>query len=312
MLKGQEKMLKKIIFATILIVINIYNSFSQEIKCDVTVNMDQVGFEARNFVGSLEKDLESYINNQKFSDEEWEGDPIPVDFQIVLSGGSKNIFGARISINSRRILDGPEEVPSSSLALRVFDDDWSFEYNNGANLSFNPMRYDRFTSLVDYYMLLIIGFDMDTYQANGGDKAFNKARNIALQAGSAGAKGFETNKQASEYNKYNLVNELSDLRYSEIRRLIFAYYANGLDKIGFNREEGLKELKNILLDMAEYKRNKLINNSLLLQVFFETKGTEIAEYFNGMKDDEFFGQLMFLDPSNTIVYSQARDGKYAR
>lgn len=311
-LKGQEKMLKISIFTTFLIIFNIYNSLSQEIKCDVTVNMDQVGFEARNFVGSLEKDLESYINNQKFSDDDWEGDPIPVDFQIVLSGGTKNIFSARISINSRRILDGPSEVPSSSLALRLFDDDWQFEYNNGANLSFNPMRYDKFTSLVDYYMLLIIGFDMDTYQANGGDKAFNKARNIALNAGTAGAKGFETNKQASEFNKYNLVNELSDMRYSEVRRLIFAYYVNGLDKIGFNREAGLKELKNILLDMAEYKRNKLINHSLLLQVFFETKAPEIAEYFNGLKDEEFFGQLMFLDPSNTIIYTQSRDGKYAK
>lgn len=305
-------MLKITIFTIFLTIATTLSSLSQEIKCDVTVNMEQVGFDARNYVGSLEKDLESYINNQKFSDEEWEGDPIPVDIQVILSGGNKNVFSARISIISRRILDGPEEVPSSSLALRLFDEDWQFEYNNGANLTYNPMRYDRFTSLIDYYMLLIIGFDMDTYQANGGDKTFNKARNLAVNAGTAGAKGFETNKQASEYNKYNLVNELSDIRYSEIRRLIFAYYVNGLDKIGFNREAGLKELKNILLDMAEYKRNKLINHSLLLQVFFESKAQEIAEYFNGMQDEEFFGQLMFLDPSNTIIYTQSRDGKYIR
>ncbi len=305
-------MLKILKSVVILIIFSVCNSFSQEIKCDVVVNMEQVDFEARNFVSSLERDLESYINNQKFSDIDWDGDKIPVEMQVILSGGTKNVFSARIMLNSRRILDGPDEVPSSSVSLQIFDETWRFEYNNGANLTYNPSRYDKFTSLVDYYMLMIIGFDMDTYQANGGSPAFDKARNIAVNAGAADAEGFETNKQPSVFNKYNLVNEISDMRYSEVRRLIFAYYANGLDKIGFDRNKGKAELKNILIDMANYKRNKLINHSLLLQVFFETKAKEIAGIFNGDTDEDFFGDLMFLDPSNTIIYTQAKEGKYSK
>jgi hypothetical protein len=285
------------------------DTYAQEIKCNVTVNLDQVAFENRNYISSLQNDLENYIDNQKFSDITWEGEKIPIDIQIVLSGGTNNIFQARMFIMSKRLLDGPSEEPAMSLALKLLENSWSFEYNMGANLSYNPMRFDKFTSVIDYYMLIVIGFDMDTYQTSGGNPAFDKARNIAVMASSNNAVGFETNTQPGVFNKYNFVNEIVDLRYSEIRRLIFAYYVNGLDVMGFDKDKGKKEIKNILFDMANYKRNKLVTHSTLLQAFFETKAHEIATIFNGEQDDEFFTELMFLDPSNTIIYTQAKEGK---
>ena len=113
-------------------------------------------------------------------------------------------------------------------------------------------------------------------------------------------------------NKYNLVNEITDLRSEEIRRLIFAYYVNGMDVIGFDKAKGTEALKGVLMDMANYKQHKLINHSLLLQMFFETKFREIASIFNGYKDDAFFEQLMQLDPSNALTYAQAKDGSYVK
>lgn len=284
----------------------------QEIKCDVLVNMEQVDYENRNYLNSFERDLESYINNQRFTDLDWEGDPIPVNIQVVLSGGSKGIFNARVMINSQRVLDGPDDVPATSPAFSIYDDTWKFEYNNGANLTYNPMRYNEFTSLIDYYMLMIIGTDLDSYESNGGSEIFNKARNLAVQCATAGAPGFETNRQQSEMNKYNLVNEITDARYEEIRRLIFAYYVNGMDVIGFDKAKGIEALKGVLLDMANFKQHRLINHSLLLQMFFEAKYREIAAIFNGYKDDSFFEQLMQLDPSNSLTYTQAKDGTYVK
>ncbi len=284
-------------------------TYAQEIDCNITVNVEQVSFENRNYISSLANDLENYIDNQKFSDVDWEGEKIPVDIQIVLSGGNKNIFAARMFIMSKRLLDGPTEEPAMSLVLKLLENTWSFEYNMGASLTYNPMRFDKFTSIIDYYMLMIIGFDLDTYQSNGGSPAFDKARNIAVMASSVNAVGFETNTQPGVFNKYNFVNEIVDLRYSEVRRLMFAYYINGLDIMGFDKEKGKNEIKNILLDMANYKRDKLVTHSVLLQAFFETKAHEIATIFNGEKDDEFFNELMFLDPSNTMTYIQAKEGK---
>lgn len=285
------------------------NILAQEIKCTVSVNMEQVSFENRNYVGSLQNDLENYINNQKFSDNDWEGDKIPVDIQIVLSGGTKNIFQARMFIMSRRILDGPTEEPAMSLALKLVENTWSFEYNNGASLTYNPQRFDKFASIIDYYMLMVIGFDLDSYSQLDGNKAFEKARNIAVMASSNNAIGFETNTQPGVFNKYNFVNEILDLRYEEIRKLIQAYYVNGMDKMGFDKDKAKAEIKNILLDMANYKKNKIVTHSNVLQAFFETKAREIASIFNGEKDDDFFAELMFLDPSNTILYNEAKEGK---
>lgn len=304
--------MKKLCVYFIIIFCSVLSVYSQEIQATVVVNMEQVSFDYRNQVSSLQNDMEQYINNQKFSDIDWEGDKIPVDIQIVLSGGFKNNFVARMIIVSKRMLDGPNEEAEYSTTIKLLDNSWSFEYSLGANLSYNPMRFDRMTSVIDYYMLMVIGFDMDTYESNGGNPAFNKARNIALLGSNASAPGFESNTQQGVLNKYNLVNELMDMRYDEVRRLIFAYYVNGLDKIGFDKAKAISELKNILTDMAIYKRDKIISHSLILQVFFETKGNEIASLFNGYDDNEFFLDLMFLDPSNTIIYTQAKEGKFLR
>ncbi len=304
--------MKKFWIFLIIITAANFSLKSQEIEATVIVNMEQVAFDYRNQVSSLQNDLEQYINNQRFSDIDWEGDKIPVEIQIVVTGGFKNNFGARMIIVSKRVLDGPNPEPDYSVAMRLIDNSWTFEYSTGANLTYNPLRFDKVSSVIDFYMLMLIGFDMDTYEANGGNQAFTKARNIALQGANASASGFETNTQPGVFNKYNLVNELMDMRYDEFRRLIFAYYVNGMDKLGFDREKAVAEIKNILMDMAEYKRNKIISHSVLLQAFFETKGYEIATIFNGDTDDEFFNNLMFLDPTNTIIYTQAREGKFTR
>jgi hypothetical protein len=273
--------------------------------------MEQVPFDYRSYVNSFENDLENYINNQRFLDKDWEGDPIPVDIQIVLSGGANNKFYAQMYVLSKRQLDGAKGKEGGiSMAVKLLEKSWAFEYNQGANLTYNPSRFDKFTSVLDYYMLLVIGSDMDTYESNGGNVAFEKARNIAVNGAGAGATGFESNARANEFNKYNLINEINDPKYTEVRRLIFMYYVNGLDKMLSNLSGAKTELKNILIDMSNYKRNKIVNSSLLLQIFFDAKGAEIAGIFNGEKDDAFWGEMMFLDPGNTIIYTQAREGKY--
>ncbi|MBX3043725.1 MAG: DUF4835 family protein [Candidatus Kapabacteria bacterium] len=281
---------------------------AQEIEATVVINMDQIPQEYRISVNSLATDIERYLSSQKFTDIDWEGPKIPVDISIALAGGARNMYSAQIFIASKRHIAGTDG--GQSIVLRLLDKTWSFEYNMGANHSYNPQRYDPFTTLLDFYMLLIIGFDLDTYGELDGTRAYEQAKLIATMAASYQADGWQTISQPGEFTRFNFINELTNMRYEDLRKLIASYYLDGLDYMNEDREAALENLAFVIQEMADYKRNKLVEQSIIFQAFFEAKSFELAETFKGYtKHPGVFRDLIYLDPSNTPVYEDAQKGK---
>lgn len=306
--------MKKIFVILITTITNFFLAFgvsySQEIKANVTVNTDLLSIEAKQYVSTLKYDLENYINNQKFTDENWEGEPIPVDINIYFTAGGNNRYAAKMAIVSRRYVDNPEnDLQMTVPTLMITETNWKFEYSFGANLTYNPTRFDNFTSVIDYYMLLVIGFDKDTYEELGGNSTFEKARNILLLGASQQAEGFETYVEPGSFTKYNIISELVNPRYYPFRRLIFSFYVDGIDKLAYNKEEGMKNIVKVIEEMSKFKQEKIVEASVLIQLFFDTHNQTLATLFNGYKDKEFFKNLMYLDPKNSMLYQDAMDGK---
>lgn len=284
--------------------------YAQEIKANVVVNTDLLGIEAKQYVASLEDDIERYINNQKFLNREWEGEPIPVDINIYLTGGSNYQFSARMVIVSRRYLDNPEgELTAQIPVLKTTETTWNFEYSYGATLTFNPLRFDPLVSVIDYYMFLAIGFDLDSYEELGGTFAFEQAKNLVQLGAAMNIEGFQTYSEPGALTKYNLVRELTDPRYFQFRKLIFSYYVDGFDKLASNKDTAIKNIENIILSMAKFKQEKIVEASVLLQLFFDTHSQTIATLFNGYPNPELFKALMYLDPGHSMLYQDAMDGK---
>lgn len=283
---------------------------SQEIISNVSVNSEFVPFEEKQYISTLETDLENYINNQKFLETEWEGKPISVDINIVLNSIGNHRFSARIAFVTRRDLDLPNSGESLQIPmLRIVETNWTFEYNLGANLTYNLLRFDRICSMIDFYILLAIGFDLDSYGELGGSDVFEKAKSIVQLGASLNIEGFQTYSEPGEFTKYNLIRELTDPRFFELRRIFFTYFSDGFDSLAFNREEGLKNIIHSLKLMYEFKKNKLVESSILLQTFFNSQSQTLATLFNGYPDTEIFDILMYLDPSNGMLYRDSKEGK---
>lgn len=283
-------------------------AYSQELSVKVSVNVEQIPEEYRYLVSSIENDISNYLNNQKFTNINWEGDKIPVDINIALTGGAKNRFAAQIFIAAKRYIYG--QKGGQSITLRLIDKLWTFEYNQGAMLSFNPTRYNEFTSLLDYYMLLIIGFDADTYEELSGNKIYNDAKQIVSMASTYGVDGWETTLIPGKFTRYALISELTDLRYEPLRKLIFSYYVDGLDMMAENKDKGKENLAYVIQEMAEFKKNKLSGPSVLFTAFFDAKALELAEIFKGYKKyKNVFSDLIYLDPTNTMVYQEAAEAE---
>lgn len=293
--------MRKLLFTLVYLVFGM-NIFAQEIEADVTVNVEMLDQDKRISVSTMENDLERYINSTRFTDIEWEGKKIPVDISIALTGGYNNRYNAKLFIASKRYLYGQEE--GTSVVLKIADNEWSFEYAQGAYFDYNTTRYNEFSSLIDFYMLTVIGFDMDTYETLGGNSAFNIARRIAGIASTEDIPGFKTFIQPGEFTKYALISELTDLRYEDLRILFFEYYVDGLDMMAEDKDKGLENLRKIIGDIVDYKQNKMTGPSVLLQVFTDSKAFELGATFDGYKDQSVFNDLKYIDPSNTTLYER--------
>ncbi|HOV92666.1 MAG TPA: hypothetical protein PLC04_06290, partial [Candidatus Kapabacteria bacterium] len=61
--------------------------------------------------------------------------------------------------------------------------------------------------------------------------------------------------------------------------------------------------------MAEFKSKKLSGPSVFLQIFFEAKAQELAQLFKSYPNRQVLSDLIYLDPTNTMIYQNAFDGK---
>ncbi len=282
-------------------------AFAQEIECNVSVDLEQIAPENRVNVSTMENDVKNYINNQRFTDLNWEGKKIPVDINIYITGGSRNRYSAKLFIVSKRYIAGGE---GTSVTLKLIDNDWSFDYAQNATLSYNPSRFNEFSSMLDFYMLTIIGYDMDTYGELDGTACYEKAKQVCQLGASAGVSGYQAYSDPGKLTRYSIVSELTDFRYEDFRKLIFSYFVDGLDQMDTKRDEAIKQLAGVIYDMSEFKKNKMVGQSVLVQAFFDAKSMEICSIFKGIKDyPDIFGQLMYLDPMKSSDYQAARDAK---
>jgi len=266
--------MKKILLICFLLVFQVFSAYlssnAQEIKANVIVNMEQLAYETRNYVGTMADDVMKYINSQKFGDEDWKTEKIPVEISIYLSGGSNNRYSARMFLVAKRNLQGGGQ----SVLLKMKDDKWSFTYGTGANFTFSTLRFDDFRSLIDYYMLLIIGFDKDLYGELDGSSYFEKAKSVVQLGASSSAEGYQTQSQMGDFTRFNLISELTDMRYEDLRKLFFSYYFDGLDVMSTDKEKGIKAMDDFVYNLAKFKRDKMVGPSVLLQLFFDTKAQE--------------------------------------
>lgn len=281
--------------------------FSQEIDANVSVDMQALDQEAQIMVSTLGQDLERYIDNTVFIAENWEGEKIPVEIAVVLLGGNNNRFSGRILLNSQRpIYNGNGE---KAVVMMLIDNVWQFEYQQGAFHSYNHLRFNSFISLIDYYMLLLIGADLDTYGDEMADEAYERARQICLLGANANAAGYETFNEPGEFTRYSHVSEILDPRYQEWRDLVASYYLDGIDYLIDDPETAKNNLRIIIGKMAIFKEKKLSGPSVVLQAFFESNFQQLANLFKGYDNDQLFKDLMYLDPSNSAVYQQAQNGE---
>ncbi|MCU0424025.1 MAG: DUF4835 family protein [Candidatus Kapabacteria bacterium] len=298
---------------------------AQEIRA--TVNVDFApGFEINeqdNFA-SFRQEIQAYFNTQIFTGKEWKNEadkilwkdePVQMNVTITLLNGTQtSYYNATMLVVAKRTLFGTKK---QSVTMQILDTKVKFPYQRGASFSFQPLRFDDLLSVLDYYAMLAIGYDLDSFYPLGGTPYFQKAQQI-LQLGANTQSQYmsmsvdngwrETAIEPGKISRTSIVGELLESRYNDFRTLNAAYYLNALDFLGDKPDEAKATVDELLTKYADFK-DKLPNRSAIFQLFFDSKFRELADLFRGYKNDKVWDKLKYNDPSRTIIYEDTRTGR---
>jgi len=248
---------------------------AQEIDATVTIDRSQLSSTSLNYLNDFPKKLEVYINEYDWIDASFqEQERIGMEIQItLLSMDSDYNFEAQIVIQSRRpIYHTTQETP-----LFFFNDsNWSFNYTPNRTLIHDDLQFDALTSLIDFYVHVVLGYDFDSFEELAGTPYFSQAQDIVSLAQSASANGWSRTTN-NRRNRTQLIESLLNNSYSEFRNAVYQYHRQGLDLFVDNPQKARQQILQAFEKIQEAQRTT--SGNLVFDTFFNAKYREIVSIF---------------------------------
>ncbi len=255
--------------------------FSQELKATINLVTNQVGNNVnRNTFQTLKTSLVNFLNNRKWSSETYaQNERIECTFLLTIESTEEiNVYSASLTIQSARPVYNSSYL---SPIINYKDDKIKFKYQEFQQLDFNENRVagndaltSNLTAVFAYYAYMIIGFDASSFSKNGGDIYFQKAQNIVNNAPDgndiSGWRAFD-----GVRNRYWLVENVLNSRYSVFNEIYYNYYRMVLDKMYEDEKAGRQELIKVLEQIGTFNTDN--PNTMINQFFFQGKSNEIVK-----------------------------------
>ena len=257
---------------------------AQELKANITVVSSQVSNNTnQNVFRTLQTALNNFINNRKWTSDTYQpNEKIECNFLFNLqSTGDLNVYNASLTIQAARPVFNTSYV---SPIINFKDENIIFKYVEFQVMEFNENRVSgsdaltsNLTAIIAYYVNMILAFDYDSFSLRGGDTYFQKAQNIVNNApdgrGISGWKAFD-----GVRNRYWLVENMLNSRYTIMHDVYYNYYRLGMDKL-YEDEIGARvEMMNVLNLLNNFSSDN--PNKMISQFFFQGKSTELIKIFS--------------------------------
>ncbi len=276
-------------------------TLAQELNCRVDVNFENVPVRNRELLADFASVVEGYMNTNKFTTENWDGAKIDCSLSIFFISASSEVeYSAQIVVVSQRPI---YQSTNNSPVVTINDGQWSFRYEQGQALYAGQSTFDPLTSFLDFYALIIIGFDWDTWEEFGGTQYFQRAQDIVNRGATSGA-NFGWQSSSSTYNRWGLVNDILSEKYADFRSSIFDYHY-GIDIFGQDKELGLEKISFLVDTLYDMYQKSGGINSVLVRTFFDAKYGELIDYLRSYPDPEIFVKLKKIDPPHSARYDAA-------
>ena len=278
---------------------------AQELKCNISINSEQVQGSNKAVFNTLQQSMEEFVNTQRWTNMTFqEKERIECSMMIVVKSVQDNMFVCEFTCQSRRPVFG---TTYTTPTLNIKDANFTFTYQEYDRMEFQHNTFtSNLTAMVAYYCYLIIGHDMDSFAKLGGTPYFQICEDIVTSAQSAsldnaemvGWKAFESNR-----NRYALTNNLMDEAFKKYRAYYYDYHRHGLDEMVNNVANGRARIaKDIKVLKEAYNARPA---TYLVGTFLDAKSDELVNIFKSGTTDEkkmVYELLMDIDPTRQDTY----------
>lgn len=255
----------------------------QELNARVNVVTTRVANNVNpNVFRTLQTALTNFVNTRKWTNDNFApNEKIECSFLLNLeSTGDANVYSASMTVQAARPVYNSTYL---SPIINFKDDNVIFKYMEFQQLEFNENRVSgsdalvsNLTALFAYYANMILAFDYDSFSPRGGDIYFQKAQNIVNNApdgrGISGWKPFD-----GVRNRYWLVENMLNSRYTIMHDVYYNYYRMGMDKLYDDENNARMEILNVLNLISNFVTDN--PNKMITQFFFQGKSTELIKVF---------------------------------
>lgn len=288
-----------------LLVAVIHSVQAQELKCNVTINSDQVEGSNKAVFNTLQQSIQEFVNNSQWTNLTFQDkERIECNMLIVVKQVQDNMYVCEFTCQSRRPVFG---TTYTTPILNFKDNNFIFTYQEFDRLDFQQHTFtSNLTALIAYYCYLIIGHDMDSFSRFGGTPYFQICENIVNAAQSAslesnemsGWKAFDSNR-----NRYALINNLMDEAFKDYRQYFYEYHRYGLDEM-INNVANSRARIAAGIEVLQ-KANRARPATYVINAFLDAKADEYVNIFQEGSEDErtkVYEALVSIDPTRQSTY----------
>ena len=264
-------------------------SYSQQLNCEVIVNSSLINQTEKQIFTNLERNIESYLNTNDWDDQSLQNfQKIDCTLIITVLNYSDNIFNCNFEIKSFR----PVYNSDYSTNILLFKDNGvSFKYESNQYILRSENRFESdLASILEFYANIIIGLDKDSFALDSGKLNFlNSKKILDFASSNSQSNMWSQNYNNGRINKYWLVENLISPNYSTIKEIFYEYHRKGLDIIIEDKERALESISETITKFNLI--NRLRPNSIMQQMFFQSKNDEIFNLYKNNSNKAYINNL---------------------
>jgi hypothetical protein len=280
---------------------------AQELNCNVQISAQKIQGSNRQVFETMQRDIYEFMNNTVWTNNVFSyAERIDCNILINLNEQlSADEFRGTIQVQLRRPVFN---TTYNSTMLNFIDNNFQFRYVEFQPLEFDPNSYrSSLVSVLAYYAYIILGVDYDSFSILGGTEFYQVAEKIVTNAQNASEPGWKPYDGSRNRNRYWLVKNLLDREYEGVRRFIYEYDINGLDRMESRVTEARASIVESLRLVQEVYRAKPDPYMYLVQIIMESKADELVNIFSEAFPEEksrVMQILVEIDPGNKSKYEK--------
>ncbi|MEO1627922.1 MAG: DUF4835 family protein [Bacteroidota bacterium] len=279
---------------------------AQEINATITVNTPQLRLVDPAIFQDMKNVLENFMNNQKWTSDYFEFEErINCNIQLTITEEVSEVsFKANMQIQATRPVYGSTY---ETVILSHNDKDISFEYQPNQPVEYIPNGYSsNISSILSFYVYYVLGLDYDSFAPFGGEELFQTAQEIVntippnVASRFKGWRSLDNNR-----NRFWMIENMLNPRVRPFRKALYDYHRQGLDVMHDDVVAGRAIMEQALTQVE--KVNKAYPNSMVIQMFVNSKSSEIIEIYkegNSSQKSQVRRIMSRIDAANASRYRQ--------